>query len=554
MEAKPTRRAALTALGVASLAARAQAPVVERAAVERNDASVEKLLRSQITDPASQWRGSVPDEFELHAPGTAGGLIDGMMASLVCPQSKFYKDRAVAQRIGLAAGYLERSQSSEGFIDLLSTNFNSPPDTGFLVHNVGTAAANAKRYGDGELLRMLRPVLVKAADGMSAGGIHTPNHRWVISSALAQVNDVFPDPAYVRRIDQWLAEGIDIDEDGQYTERSTVTYNTVVNRAFVVMAAKLGRKELLEPVRTNLRAMMYLLHPDGEVVTEVSRRQDQFVRGTMAGYWLSVFYLAMHDRDGQMAALARLVGRERVPLSALLEYPELAGELPESKPLPTDYEKLFATIGLARIRRGRRDATVALSNNSRFLSLRGGPATVQAVRFATSFFGKGQFVPSSGTRQANGYSLRQSLEAPYYQPLDPPQKVTPANWATMRGRRRTSQVCRLEQTAFVEETPGGFALRIESHGTPGVPLAVEISLREGGKLEGCRPAPKQPDGWILEKDFATYRVGEDVIRFGPGAAPHLLTQLRGAEAKLPGTSVYITGYTPFVQTIRFELG
>ena len=105
----------------------------------------------------------------------------------------------------------------------------------------------------------------------------------------------------------------------------------------------------------------------------------------------------------------------------------------------------------------------------------------------------------------------------------------------------------------MEETRRGFALRIESRGTSGVPLAVEISLREGGTLEGCRPAPRQPGGWILERAFATYRSNGSAIRFGPGAAPHLETQLRGAESKLPGTSVYITGYTPFAHTITFDL-
>lgn len=554
MDMKTTRRTAIAALGVAGAALRGQAPEMDREAVERNDAAVERLLRAQIIDTSSSWVGGVPDELNLHAAGAAGGLIDVCTASLVCPQSKFHDDREVARRIGLAARFLEKSQSPEGFIDLLSTNFNSPPDTGFVVHNVATAAANAQRYGATEVVGILRPFLKKAADGLSVGGIHTPNHRWVVSSASAQVHAVYPDPAYPRRIAQWLAEGIDIDEDGQYTERSTVTYNTVCDRAFVVLAAKLGRPELLAPVRANLRAMLYLLHPDGEVVTEVSRRQDQFVRGTMAGYWLPAFYLAMHDRHGQFSALARMIGTERVPLSARLEYPELNGELPAMADLPSNYEKVFGTIGLMRVRRGSRDATVVFSGNSRFLSMRSGGAVVQAVRFASTFFGKGQFIPAAWKKEGKGYLLRQSLEAPYYQPVEPPAQVTPANWAAMRARRKESQVCRLEQSAYVEETRNGFALRVESEGTAGIPVAVEISLREGGKLEGCRPAPRVADGWILEKEFATYRVGGDVLRFGPGSAPHLETQLRGAEAKLPGVSVYVTGYTPFTQGIEFEWG
>src|SRR5450759_119347 len=292
-----TRRQVLWTMGGAALAAGAPAtpPEMDARVVARNDAALEKLLRAQITDAANARLGGVPDEYGMCNAGSAGGLIETAAASLLTPQSKHHGAPEVLERIRLAAEFLERSQSAEGNIDLLSTNFNSPPDTGFVVHNVATAAALAKMHAAEEILRALGPFLVKAAGGMSTGGVHTPNHRWVVCAALAQVNDVFPDAAYTRRIDQWLAEGIDIDEDGQYTERSTVTYNTVVNRALVVMAAKLGRQELLDPVRANRQAMLHLLQPDGEVVTEVSRRQDQFGRGTMAGYWFSVLYLAMHD-------------------------------------------------------------------------------------------------------------------------------------------------------------------------------------------------------------------------------------------------------------------
>jgi hypothetical protein len=548
-----TRRGALTALGGAAAALAAGTPPdVDPRVVERNDDAAERYLRSQVTDPESPWAGGVPDDFLMHHASSAGGLVETLAASFICPRSKHHREPALLERIRLAAGFLGRSQSPEGNIDLLTTNFNSPPDTGFVVHNAATAAAIGTLYGVDELTALLRPFLVKAGGGMAAGGIHTPNHRWVVASALAQIHDLFPQPAYARRIEEWLAEGIDIDDDGQYIERSTVTYNTVADRAFVVMAGKLKRPALLEPVRRNLRAMLYLLHPGGEVVTEVSRRQDQFVRGTMAGYWFPLQFIAVRDRDPQLAGLARQIAPGQARLSALLEYPMLSGPMPEPQPVPDDYEKTFPLIGLARIRRGERDATLVLRDSSRFFSLRNGAAVVNAVRFATSFFGKGQFVPASSSQTGGAYVFRQSLEAPYYQPLAG-QTVTYRNWGTLRDRRRRTQICRLEQTATVTEEKNGFALRIQAAGTAGVPLAVEISLREGGELEGCRPAPRATDAWLLERDAAVYRMGRDAIRFGPGSAPHLETQLRGAEPKLTGPSVYITGYTPFDRTIRFEL-
>src|ERR1035441_5946747 len=213
--------------------------------------------------------------------------------------------------------------------------------------------------------------------------------------------------------------------------------------------------------------------------------------------WFPVNYLAVHDGDRQLAGLARGLAPENARLSALLEYPELAGPLPAGEALPEDYEKWFGAVGLARIRRGRWDATLVLQESSRFFSARNGGAVINAVRFATSFFGKGQFVPDACVKEGPKYVFRQSLSAPYYQPLVPPQKVDYRNWGALRSQRRQTQVCKLEQMATVVERKSGFERSLQSNGTPGVPRAVEISLREGGVLYGCRPAPHVADGWIL---------------------------------------------------------
>ena len=517
--------------------------------VARNDAAVRELLQSQITDSSSPWRGSVPDQFGLHSAHSAAGVAETMSASLVHPQSRFRGDPMLLERIKMAAEFLERSQSARGNIDLLTTNFDSPPDTGFVVHSVATAAIVGRMHGALEVTEALQPFLLKAGAGLAVGGVHTPNHRWVIGSALAQINELFPDARFVRRIDEWLAEGIDIDADGQFTERSTLTYNVVTDRALMVMATKLRRPELVDPVRRNLRALAYLLHADGEVVTEISRRQDQYTRGNISGYWFPLTWLAVTDGDPLFSTMAAQAG-EGARLSTLLEYQDLSKALPAAGPLPGGYEKPFPEVGIWRIRRGPLSATLILGGSSRLIALRYGSVVVEGIRFATSFFGKGQFVPDAAERRDSTYRFRQSLQAPYYQPLS--RQITPETWTSTRNERRQSEVARLEQTAEISEIGRGFRLRLQSSGTKGVPISVEICFREGGQLEGCTPVPGSADALLLERGTGVFRSGRNEVRFGPGSAPHRYVQLRGAEPKLSGQSVYITGYTPFDHVLTIE--
>jgi hypothetical protein len=521
-------------------------------ALERHDAGVRRALDLQITDPSSRWRGTYPDEYGIHFPGTASGIVDSFVAAYLHRGSKFHKDSGLPERIRLAIGLLAREQTPDGNWNLPTTNFNSPADTGFIVRNLAPAGLLLKRAGENELFGLLEPVLRKAGAGMVKGGIHTPNHRWVVSSALAELYEIFGDTAYVRRIDQWLAESIDIDSDGQFTERSTYVYNPITDNAFVTMGIKLKRPQLFEPARRNLESMMYLLHPGYEVVTEISRRQDLNVRGDMGPYWFPLAYLAHQDKNGQFATIADHFAPARAGISALLMYPQLAQPGPAPEPVPDQYVKTFPHNRLVHVRRGPLSGVILGGNRNRFFTFRNGEAVVNAVRFASAFFGKGQFSSQTIEEKDGSWILTQKLQGPYYQPLDPPRVVDSEAWASVRRDRRQTEVAQLTQTATITETKTGFRVRIQSFGTRDVPLAVEISLREGGKLDGVKPAHKVDDAFVLTDGYGTYQTGSDAVRFGPGAHAHMYTQVRGAEPKLAGPGVYITGFTPFDHTLTFE--
>jgi hypothetical protein len=523
--------------------------------LRRHDTHVAALLKRQITDPSSRWRGIYKDDLGLYYPSSAAGVIDAFLSAYLHPSSRFYKDNALIERVRLAAELLSREQSDDGNINLIITNFNSPPDTGFVVRGICPSVSVARRAGLREVVGYVEPFLKKAGAGMAKGGVHTPNHRWVICAALAQLHELFSRSEYLKRIDQWLAEGIDIDPDGQYSERSTFVYNPVTNHAFVTLAAKLKRPELLDPVRRNLESMMYLLHDGYGVVTEISHRQDQFQNGHMGPYWFSLAHMARHDKNGAYETLANHFAPTHASLSSLLEYPELTQPGPAPAAVPDNYRRAFPHNRFTRIRRGKLSATILGDNRSRFLTFRYGDAQLTAMRFASAFFGKAQFIASGFGENAGGSLVAtQQLEGPYYQPLDPPQKVGPDEWAATRPHRRQTEIGRLTQMATVTEIHAGFRVRVQSFGTRDVPVAIELSFGEGGRLEGVVPAPQVADAWLLESGTCTYRAGSDVIRFGPSLRAHGYTQIRGGEPKLPGPTAYLTGFTPVDHTIEFVCG
>jgi hypothetical protein len=210
------------------------------------DEQMPSFTKSRVSDSSKKHFGAYMDAAEMPNPHSTAGYIGRACMLMYCPESSFYKSKEMLKTIEQAAEALLKFQYSDGTVDLLSTNFHSTPDTAFVLENIIPAykfLKETKISSSEKTLAFLEKFIKNAAEALIVGGIHTPNHRWVVTAALVKINEIFPDKRLVNRAEQWLAEHIDIDPDGQYTEKSTHVYSPIVNRALIDMAKGLNKPE-----------------------------------------------------------------------------------------------------------------------------------------------------------------------------------------------------------------------------------------------------------------------------------------------------------------------
>jgi hypothetical protein len=500
-------------------------------------------------------------------------------------------------------------QNPSGLFDI--GNLDSPPDTSFVVSDLGLGYDLLRRQDQGPVSALREKhaaIMKKATAALVSGGVHTPNHRWEICKALAHIHHVAPSRAAIARIDDWLGEGIDQDADGEYSERSPNYASEVTNRSLLVVARLAGRPALIGPVRRNLDMTIYRLEPGGEVETVQSRRQDQAGTQDVWKYLMQYRELALLTNDPRFAAVAaEIVDRVSADpasfassgysvgdfLAEALAYPELAAVLPEPAALPTNYEKFFAGSGLVRIRRERMAASIfggtdwhnerqdsagrettireiasGLSTNPTFFKLRKGDAVLSSVRMSPSFFSTGHFRADGVTPVGGGWQLKDIVRVPYHLPLPARYRRRDGHYAlASEGRfysrmdfaHRPKQYCELQSSVVITEVGrGGFDLAFDVNGQP-TSITIELCFRPGGTFTGVAPATGDGNFQLVEGE-GTYTVGEDVITFGPGNGQGVQQPIRmeagekyaylGGNLVPPGQRVYITGRVPFRYTLR----
>ncbi|MGW2256528.1 hypothetical protein ACWCXE_01390 [Streptomyces sp. NPDC001780] len=471
--------------------------------------------------------------------------------------SRYHHDGALLGPLQELADALAEAQYDDGLWDQGAVH--SPPDTAFSVVDLNLAFGLLERDGRTATVRLRATVermLRRAGPGLAHGGVHTANHRWLVCAALARVHRRWPDASYARRIEAWLAEGIDQLAGGEYSERSPTYSAVVTNPALLTLARHYDRADLYARVRDNLVASLYVTEPNGEVESVHSRRQDQAALRYLPEFWLQYRELAIRYGDGRFAAVAALL-RERgtgqtfgeTPLgdrlAELLDRPELAGPLPEATAPPTDFVHHDRSCRLVRVRRGDRTATVfggtdtpevralssGLSSNPTFFKMRKGAAILDSLRLSPQFFSLGHFraesleaVDGSG---GGGWRLRADVRAAFHQPLPRQHRrkdgLYPLTddgrfWSSMDFPHRPKEWRGLRTDVTVREMKdGGWEFDFEVRDSA-VPLALELCFRRGGELSGrgLEPVAGARDTYQLVSGEAAYTVGEDRIVFGPG--------------------------------------
>jgi hypothetical protein len=539
-----------------------------------NDAKVKSILNGKPIDPTIRI-----SNFRAIASG-----VTVMTASISNPKSEYYKSGLVAEKLHQAIGILLKEQYADGTLDA-GGNRQSPPDTAFVLEYICPAAVLLNRDKQNNLAEVrdkIKRFILNAGEAMITGGVHTPNHRWVICAALASINFLYPDERYIKRIDEWLAEGIYINEDGHYAERSGV-YSAVIDKALITMARLLNRPQLLEIVNKNLITYFYYTEPNGDLVTVDSKRQDQFMSLKVTKFYLQYRYMAIRTRNPIFAYMVNTI--ENLPeftndmlsdsLAFFMENEELQQPLSVNGKIDNDFEKFFAISNLARIRRGKTSLTLfggndqpvqivsGRSSNPNFLMYRKGNSILKYMRLSTSFFRMGYFSSNGIIKEGNKYILKETKEADYYQPLaqefrkaDGDYKLSESQdgrfWNKMDfDSRIKSNVKKQITTIEITENNGVLSLDFTVEGPPNVEVTIEMCFNEESTIQG--DVKEEKNNYFLKSGLGEIVLAGDVIQFGPGKCEHLNVENLDSEEytyhqgtlRTSGNHVYITGFTPF---------
>lgn len=534
-------------------------------AVKNSDIGFAALLRNQMVK-AKDWQfgGVLNNDFGLVPYGSGGSVCSAIMLYF-CPDSQYYKSKEAYDSADKLFAFLYANLRPSGVIDYHVANFYSAPDTSFT--NIGLCITynyikDQKTDAQGEeLKKRLYEALSKLADGIFTGGFHTPNHRWVESAALSLAMNITGKKEYLTRINAFLNEGIDCNEDGEYTERSTGGYNYINNMAFLILAKELNKPEYLEPVRRNLKMMSAYYHTNMEIFTQNSTRQD---RGTQvyATKYIYQYLKAGHLlKDNELLGMGRAIiddslrnGRGfPVGIYEMTTEPELL-EIPDVEPIiPTQYDYHFKDSGIVRMLHNGCSVSI-MEDQPTFFYLQFG-AVDMYIKGGIHFFDERHLNVKNLRRIEGGYAMDYHGEGTYYLPYDEYQGTS--DYLKMdKSKRGTTGPITVDAVIEVTKTQKGFSIKTKMDGCTKVPVRFEIAVNPNAVIFGDGYTIRANAGGRLVASKGSVKVdmGTSGVKIGPAFAETFLTEGLFGSVPVSGSkyNIFFNGLTPFDHEFTIE--
>ena len=526
-----------------------------------------RAMKTQNLDPNSPYYGAFVMPNGVYMQKHALYCIADIGAVYCNLESKLYHDEKLLASMLIGLDYVRAQQHENGLFDYITCNFFSAPDTAFCIGIILHLAQFLKRKealvaGEAALLAKLDPIIHDGGRGLLEGGFHTPNHRWAIAALLATCGKLHGEADLTQAAFQYLNEGIDCNEDGEYSEKSAGNYNGVNNQAMLLLAAALGDDSYEQHVIRNLRMMLTYWEPDDSIFTANSTRFDKDRLVYPEGYYWFYLYLGAKYNIPEFAAMANYtfdIVREKNILSpnVLIRYmlhPELIDFESDVCGTPTQYHAYYADSGIARVRREGYTYTV-MKDKSNFLYVHNGDIKL-AVKIGGSFCEHRAFKAETMEMDATGaFHLHQTMRGWYYLPFS--EKPATSDWWQMDNASRPKKLGPdMDIDVTVRETEDGIDVDIRTSGVEGAPWRVELAFSGIDRISNDHMTmPVRGDEVLVLKDsFFTVSNAVSTMEVGPAFGVHHFTDGKeDSEAKTPGAAtVYLTDYTAFHHTISIR--
>ena len=549
--------------------------------VKDTDRRVIASMQRQIMDGGNACYGGFWDGTGIVQAKYAIYQVAPMIAAYCCTDSAFYRSGEIFERIIAGLTYIRGVQHENGLFDYITCNFFSAPDTAFCLKKLLPVYEYLRGMGEEEIspaekvswigkittgemeiLRRLEEIIKDGADGMLAGGFHTPNHRWAIASILMACSKYFGSRKMEEAANTYLKEGIDCNEDGEFSEKSAGNYNRINNDAMILLSQVTGDTTYEQHVLRNLRMMLTYIEPDGSIFTANSTRFDKDLLVYPTDYYMEYLRMGQKYNIPEFLAMCNfifdLAGEKNLAAPDCLiwfmlcpQYRNL--EFGESYDFG-NFHAFYRDSGIVRGRNGRFTYTV-MSGKSNFFYLHSGTIKLE-VKVCGSFCEHRAFKADNIEQlPGGGYHLNQVMRGWYYLPFEDAPETS--DWWKMNQVARPKKYGpNMQIDVWVQEVKGGVDIRVKTSGVEGAPWRIELAFFGVNFLTS-----RQIDMPLTGSEVLVVKEGEvevangfDTLLIEPCFGKHhFIAGKEDSEKKTQGAfTLYLTDYTAFDREIHIR--